>query len=134
MGNKENYIQLVKQAQSGDEESMNRLAEVVREPLCIYVHRLTLDDALTQDILQETLLEMFKFLNKLEKANRFWSWLLRIATNNVNDHYKREGRRRTASMSKIPETGPEEKQEGLENLIGHELKQVCCSCGRRRHW
>jgi RNA polymerase sigma-70 factor (ECF subfamily) len=124
MGNKENYIQLVKQAQSGDEESMNHLAEVVREPLCIYVHRLTLDDALTQDILQETLLEMFKFLNKLEKANRFWSWLLRIATNNVNDHYKREGRRRTASMSKMPEAGPKEKQEGLENLIGQELKQV----------
>jgi len=124
MGNKENYIQLVKQAQSGDEESMNRLAEVVREPLCIYVHRLTLDDALTQDILQETLLEMFKFLDKLEKANRFWPWLLRIATNNVNDHYKREGRRRTASMSKMPQTGPKEKQEGLENLIGQELKQV----------
>jgi RNA polymerase sigma-70 factor (ECF subfamily) len=110
MGNKENYIQLVKQAQSGNKESMNHLAEVVREPLCIYVHRLTLDDALTQDILQETLLEMFKFLDKLEK--------------NVNDHYKREGRRMTASMSKIPETGPEEKQEGLENLIGQELKQV----------
>jgi RNA polymerase sigma-70 factor (ECF subfamily) len=124
MGNKENYIQLVKQAQSGNKESMNHLAEVVREPLCIYVHRLTLDDALTQDILQETLLEMFKFLDKLEKTNRFWSWLLRIATNNVNDHYKREGRRMTASMSKIPETGPEEKQEGLENLIGQELKQV----------
>ncbi|MHC4282795.1 MAG: RNA polymerase sigma factor [Planctomycetota bacterium] len=101
---------MVKQAQSGNKESMNHLAEVVREPLCIYVHRLTLDDALTQDILQETLLEMFKFLDKLEK--------------NVNDHYKREGRRMTASMSKIPETGPEEKQEGLENLIGQELKQV----------
>ncbi|MHC4084288.1 MAG: RNA polymerase sigma factor [Planctomycetota bacterium] len=115
---------MVKQAQSGNKESMNHLAEVVREPLCIYVHRLTLDDALTQDILQETLLEMFKFLDKLEKTNRFWSWLLRIATNNVNDHYKREGRRMTASMSKIPETGPEEKQEGLENLIGQELKQV----------
>ncbi|NIP22293.1 MAG: sigma-70 family RNA polymerase sigma factor [Phycisphaerae bacterium] len=124
MGNKGNYIQLVKQAQSGDEESMNRLAEVVREPLCIYVHRLTLDDALTQDILQETLLEMFKFLDKLEKANRFWPWLLRIATNNVNDHYKREGRRRRASMSKMPEKGPKEKQEALENLIGQELKQV----------
>ena len=124
MGNKEHYIQLVEQARSGDEESMNRLAEVVREPLCIYVHRLTLDDALTQDILQETLLEMFNFLDKLEKANRFWSWLLRIATNNVNDHYKREGRRMTASMSKMPETGPEEKQEGLESLIGQELKQV----------
>jgi RNA polymerase sigma-70 factor (ECF subfamily) len=124
MGKKENYIQLVRQAQSGDEESMNRLAEMIRGPLCIYVHRLTLDEALTQDILQETLLEMFKFLDKLQKPNRFWSWLLRIATNNVNDHYKREGRRRTASMSKMPETGPEEKQEGLENLIGQELKQV----------
>ena len=124
MGNRESYIQLVKQAQSGDEESMNRLAEVVREPLCIYVHRLTLDDALTQDILQETLLEMFKFLDKLEEANRFWPWLLRIATNNVNDYHKREGRQRQASMSKMPETGPKEKQEALENLIGQELRQV----------
>ena len=52
MGDKENYIQLVEQARSGDEESMSRLAERVRGPLCMYVHRLTLDNDLTQDILQ----------------------------------------------------------------------------------
>ncbi len=122
-----NYIELVKQAKLGDEESMIRLAELAREPLRIYVHRLTLDDDLMEDILQESILEMFNFLDKLEKADRFWSWLLRIATNKVHDHYKREQRQRRASMSKMSEIGSKEKHEGLENLIGEELKQVVSS-------
>ncbi len=127
MANTGNYIELVKEAKLGDEESMIRLAELAREPLRIYIHRLTLDDDLTEDILQESILEMFNFLDKLEKADRFWSWLLRIATNKVHDHYKREQRQRRASISKMSDIVSKDKNEGLENLIGEELKQVVSS-------
>lgn len=90
------YIELVKQAQQGNEESRNRLAEISRDRLRMYVYRLTLDADLTEDILQESMLGMFKFLDKLERTEGFWSWVLRIATNNVKDHYKREQRRRAS--------------------------------------
>lgn len=83
MVDKDNYIELVEQAQLGDEQSLNRLAELARERLRVYVYRLTLSDDLTQDVLQESMLEMFKFLDKLEKADRFWPWLRRIAANKI---------------------------------------------------
>jgi len=127
MDNTGNYIELVKEAKLGDEESMIRLAELTRGPLRIYIHRLTLDDSLTEDILQESLLEMFNFLDKLEKADRFWSWLLRIATNKVHDHYKREQQQRRVSISKMSDIVSKDKHEGLESLIGEELKQVISS-------
>ncbi len=82
MGNKDDYIEIVKQAQLGDEKSVNHLAELARGRLRAYIYRLTLDEDLTQDILQETMLKMLKFLNKLERADRFWPWLFRIAGNN----------------------------------------------------
>lgn len=99
------YIELVKQAQQGNEESRNRLAEISRDRLRMYVYRLTLDADLTEDILQESMLEMFKFLDKLERTEGFWSWVLRIATNNVKDHYKREQRRRASDTPIEQESG-----------------------------
>ena len=65
MDNKSGYIQLVKQAQLGKQESLNGLAELARERLRVYVYRLTLQDELTQEIVQESMLEMCRILGKL---------------------------------------------------------------------
>ncbi|MHC4169606.1 MAG: RNA polymerase sigma factor, partial [Planctomycetota bacterium] len=124
MRNEDDYIELVKQARLGDEKSVNHLAELARERLRAYIYRLTLDEDLTQDILQESMLEMLKFLNKLEKADRFWPWLFRIASNNFRDHQDHERLRKTRSRSKKPDMDSTDKQQGLENLVGQELKQV----------
>ena len=53
-----NYPSLINHAQLGNQESMNRLAELVRERLSAYIYRLTLNYDLTQDLLQETLMEL----------------------------------------------------------------------------
>lgn len=124
MGNKDDYIEIVKQAQLGDEKSVNHLAELTRGRLRAYIYRLTLDEDIAQDILQETMLKMLKFLNKLERADRFWPWLFRIAGNNLRDHRDHERLRKTTLMSKKPDVDSADKQQGLENLVGRELKQV----------
>ncbi len=62
------YTELVEKAQLGDEASMNRLAELARESLRRYVFRVTLDEAIPQDIVQEVMLEMFKVLGKLKRV------------------------------------------------------------------
>jgi RNA polymerase sigma-70 factor (ECF subfamily) len=81
MSNNINYIELVKQAQLGCQESMSRLTKVAEKSLCAYIYRLTLNYDLTEDLLQETLLEMVKSLKnlKFERANQFWAWLYRTA-------------------------------------------------------
>ena len=81
-----NEIELVEQARQGDKASLNRLAEMARERLRVYVYRLTQKDDLTQEIVQESLLEMCKILGKLQKTDRFWPWLYGIATNKLHRH------------------------------------------------
>ena len=125
MSGEDIYIELVKRAQLGDKESLNQLAELARERLYTYVYRLTLAHELTQDILQESMLEMFKFLDKLEKAEGFWPWLRRIAANKVRNYYGRKQQRKTVSLSEIEDKGlPMNDQEGVAELIKQELRQT----------
>ena len=119
------YAGLVEKAQHGDDESLNRLSGHARQRLYTYVFRLTMREELSQDVVQESMLEMFRFLDKLECADRFWPWLRRIALNKVYHHYSREKARRTVPLS---ESGYEgvgaEGHEGLTNLVAQELKQI----------
>ncbi len=120
-----NYIELVERAQRGDRQSLNRLAEIARERLRTYVYRLTLKDDLTQEIVQESLLEMCKILGKLQKTDRFWSWLYGIATNKLHRHYRTEKAMRNAAASEERRRGPmKEREGGFEDLVGDELKQI----------
>jgi RNA polymerase sigma-70 factor (ECF subfamily) len=120
------YVELVKLAQRGDKESWNRLAEWARNRLFEYVYRATLAEDLTQDIIQETMLEMFKFLEKLEKAESFWPWLRKIAANKINTHYRREQRRNNVLSNKEAGYGESDTDayKGLAELVSHELKEI----------
>jgi RNA polymerase sigma-70 factor (ECF subfamily) len=118
-------IELVKQAQLGDKDALERLAEVARERLRVHVYRLVLADDATEDIVQECMIEMFKILDKLKRADRFWSWLYGIAHNKILHYRRNEWRQKTMS---IPDGRcrdvQKDQQEVLENLISQELKQL----------
>jgi RNA polymerase sigma-70 factor (ECF subfamily) len=125
MVNHEEYAQLIKQAQLGDKECLNRLAEAARVHLHEYVMRLTLEKDLTHDIVQESILEMFKVFDKLKNADRFWAWLDGIAFNKIRSHYGRQWRHKTISLSDIGyEIATEESQNALADMVNHELKQI----------
>ncbi len=125
MDDNTDYIELVKKAQLGDKESLNRLAGVAKVRLSEYVQRLTLQDDLTQDIVQESILEMFKVFNKLKKADRFWSWLYGIAFNKIRSHYGRQWRHKTVSLSDVgcDIAGPN-SPDGLADVVATEWKQI----------
>ena len=118
-------IELVERAQQGDKPSLNRLAEMARDRLRVYVYRLTQKDDLTQEIVQESLLEMCKVLGKLQKTDRFWPWLYGIATNKLHRHYRTEKAMKHAAASEERRRGSmEDREQGLEDLVGEELKQI----------
>ena len=125
MINYKEHDELVRKAQLGDKECLNRLAEVGRVRLREYVFRLTLDEDLTQDIVQESILEMFKVFDKLKRADRFWSWLDGIAFNKIRSHYGRQWRHKTISLSDIDhEVATEDSQSALAEMVNRELKQI----------
>lgn len=118
-------IELVERAQRGDKECLNRLATLARGRLRTYVYRLTQQEDLTQEIVQESLLEMCRVLGKLKSRDRFWSWLYGIATNKLHRHYRTERTQRNAIAAEERRREPmKEREGGLENLVGQELRQI----------
>lgn len=128
-GCNEDYVELARKAQLGDTESLNRLAEAARVRLHEYVFRLTLQEDLTQDIVQETILEMLRIFERLRRRERFWPWLYGIAFNKVRNHYGKRWRQRTRSFSEV---GYEPRVAGggdaLAEAVTAELKQVVLQC------
>jgi RNA polymerase sigma-70 factor (ECF subfamily) len=119
------HAELVRNAQLGDKECMSRLAEAARVHLREYVLRLTLREDLTQDIVQESVLEMFKVFKKLKSAEKFWSWLDGIAFNKIRHHYGRQWRHKTISLSDIDrQIAIGDSQSALAEMINQELKQI----------
>jgi RNA polymerase sigma factor (sigma-70 family) len=119
------YVKLVERAQLGDRQGLERLAELAEERLREDVGRITLNPDLTQDIVQETLLEMVKKLNELKTADRFWKWLTRIAFNKINHHYRKDKRYKTALT--FSERDTEESQQGqkvVADLVSKEFQQI----------
>jgi RNA polymerase sigma factor (sigma-70 family) len=125
MINNEQHDELVRKAQLGDRESLNRLAEAARVHLREYVMRLTLQEELTQDIVQESILEMFKVFDKLKKTESFWAWLDGIAFNKIRSHYGRHWRHKTVSLCDIGrEIATDDSQNTLAKMVNDELKQI----------
>lgn len=119
------YAELVKKAQLGDRGSLTHLAEAARIRLHEYVFRLTLNEDLTGDIVQETILEMLKIFGKLRRAEKFWPWLYGIAFNKTRNYYGKRWRQRTHAFS---ETGYEPtkpaKDDTLAEVVTDELKHI----------
>jgi RNA polymerase sigma-70 factor (ECF subfamily) len=125
MDQKSDQIELIRRAQGGDRQCLGQLAKQARERLYTYVYRLTQQDDLAQEIVQESLLEMCKVIGKLKKSDRFWPWLYGIATNKLRRYYRTEQKQRRLAVSSMKrKSTANERQDGLENLVSEELKHI----------
>lgn len=126
------YVRLVERARLGDKECHERLVKLAQESLCDDVYRMTLDHDLTQDIVQETILEMLKILGELQEADRFWPWLYKIALNKVRQHRRLQKRRSTVPISAMPDLQEQKNgREALSESAAKELKQIIFQAMRR---
>lgn len=84
-------LTLIREAQQGRSESIARLSEEVREIVTVYLYRITLDYHLAQDLCQETLIQMIRYLPKLkiEHPRFLRSWLFKTATSKVHKHLRK---------------------------------------------
>lgn len=125
MSEQQDFMELVQRAQQGDKVALDRLAELSVSRLHVYVYRLTLQEDLAQDIVQETMLEMVKILGKLKRTDRFLPWLYGIATNKLRHYYRSEATMRRATSSKLDqEQDRESREEGLHSLLNQELREI----------
>jgi RNA polymerase sigma-70 factor (ECF subfamily) len=123
-------IQTIQQAQTGNMHSMSAVAKQVRQKVYTYIYRLTLDYHLTQDLTQETVLEMIKALPQLKvtHVNGFWGWIFRTALGKVQHHFRLQGARRlarkTTSDDYVLESQASDDNNPMNALVSEEIRKT----------
>lgn len=86
-------LSLVQQAQHGDLNALSRLAILVRPQISSYIHRHVHDEHTAEDLTQETLLALIRYLRRIHisQESAFWAWVYRTALSKVQDHGRRRG-------------------------------------------
>lgn len=119
------YIEVVIRARQGDQEAVSQLTEMASQRLSQFVFRLTLQEELTQDIVQESLVDMLRFFPTLKHTERFWYWLYGIAYNKIGRHFQRQRVRRSLSLSQVdPEAVAAGHDQTVADVISQELRQI----------
>lgn len=104
--------ELCRRAAGGDRQAMSALAKAFRGPLYRFARRLTHDDALAEDVLQETFLTALKKVGGWRGEGTCKGWLFAIARSQV----LMARRRRSGEPETFDDVdaGPELPQLGLE--------------------
>ena len=116
---------VVQKARHGCRDSMNMLAERTQDGLYSYLYRLTLDENLSREIRQETLLEMCRSLKNLREDGAFKSWLYKTAWGKLHDHY-RKNKNKVMSLDNNNLTDKNLYSNltgGLEKLVSKEIAE-----------
>jgi RNA polymerase sigma-70 factor (ECF subfamily) len=121
--------QLISQAQHGDRQSMNKLAQLAEGRLFAYIYRLTLNYDLAQELSQETLLKMVESLKNLKHIEQFWPWLFRSAMGEVQHYFRELKQKHTVQISdfskdRLNEYTSEDFNDGLGYLMRRELSET----------
>jgi RNA polymerase sigma-70 factor, ECF subfamily len=92
---------LVLQAQSGDRVALEALLETVQGPLYRYVLGLTGDRSVADDVLQDTLVRIYRKLRWLDDPTLFRPWAYRIAS---REAFRSMGRRRQVQEREVDDS------------------------------
>ena len=93
------------------------------KPIFNYILRRTSDIKDAQDLTSQTFFKALKGLGKFHWQNiSFSAWLYRIATNEVNDFYRKKGDIIRVSIDKVPEIPAPETVDSDFEMAEKELK------------
>lgn len=115
-----NDAQLVEEFRGGNMDAFSALVERWQQRIHRFAYRYfsSHDDAM--EITQKTFIKVYKKVNTLEDAEKFSSWIYRIANNLCLDEVKRAGRKRSASMEAI---GKQAVAESIVENPDHTIQQ-----------
>ncbi|MCD8072504.1 MAG: sigma-70 family RNA polymerase sigma factor [Alistipes sp.] len=121
----------------GDEGAISELIERHRKRVCDYINMMVKNRDIADDIFQETFIKVVRFLRegRYTESGRFLSWVLRIAHNQVIDHFRQTKQQNTVTETDagydilnnkdLSDTNVEEKlvlsqiQDDVRRLVDH---------------
>ncbi len=78
-------IKLIAKCKDGDKSAFGPLINIYRKQLFSYLIRLSNNKSLAEDLFQETLIKIWKGINKYNEQKKFSSWIFTIAHNTAID-------------------------------------------------
>jgi len=112
-------LDLVGQAQRGNESSFNALCRLYENRLLRQAFLLCPDEASARDLAQDTLVEAWKSMSRYNNQCRFFTWLCSIL---IHRHRRALSRRRPVPFSWLL---PRERRDAEEKLAGcSDLKSI----------
>ncbi len=87
--------------------AFEKLIKQYQKPLYVHIRNIVLNHDDTDDVLQNTFINVFKYLKSFKGESKLFSWMYRIATNEsitfINNKAKRNGTTSEAMQTKIVE-------------------------------
>jgi RNA polymerase sigma-70 factor (ECF subfamily) len=100
---------LVERAQKGDARAFEMLVVRYRRRIERLIGRMTRDDALIQDLAQETFLRAWRALPQFRGESAFYTWLYRIAVNTARKSLAEARRDPVLTESELAPVGDEDE-------------------------
>lgn len=70
-----------------------RLMDIYKEPIYWHIRRLVVSHEDSEDILQETFIQVYRFAGSFKGESKIYTWLYRIATNECTRYFRRNKNR-----------------------------------------
>lgn len=90
-------------AQNGDKEALNKIMKEIESPLYNFAILKLKNEVDAQDVVQDTMLLIYKNLKSLKEPKYFRSWAIRILINECNKYYKTKRIEQTENIDNITE-------------------------------
>jgi RNA polymerase sigma-70 factor (ECF subfamily) len=84
----EYLIGLLKNPEQKDKGFL-QLMDAYKKPLYWHIRRLVVSHEDAEDILQETFINVYRFIDSFKGESRIFTWLYRIATNECTKHFRK---------------------------------------------
>lgn len=128
-------LDLVEQTRAGNADAFREIVERHSRNLFKTAYRLTRDEGLADDVVQEAFLRAFRNIHRFDGRSQLGTWLYRITVNCSMDLMRKESRRaaRETAQDKVdlaslasPLPGPDRvaESEELERAVGRVLKSL----------
>jgi RNA polymerase sigma-70 factor, ECF subfamily len=95
-----NETELLAQARAGNRQALDQLVSLYWQPVYRYVFYKVRHKEEAEELTQETFLKAITYLPKFEdRGVSFLSFLIRVATNLITDHWRKKARRENLPLS-----------------------------------
>lgn len=84
--------ELMRKVQKGDIDKMGLLYERYNRQLYRFLHNMTRQKELSEDLVQNVFIRMLKYNDGFKGHGEFRTWMYRVARNVVYDHFKKAGK------------------------------------------